>query len=758
MAFAIMKKIVPLIAVLFLAFLTLRLNKPPEVVSDNAPDSVFSAKRAYTYLKVVAGAPHSTGTEENKIVRQYIADVCRGMGLETQMQNTTSVRKEGSSVIAANVYNVIATLKGKQGNGKRLLVMSHFDSQPNTPGAGDDGAGVAAMLEVARIITASKKTFNNDIVFLFTDAEESGLSGAQGFAQDTVMLKSIGFVLNVEGRGNSGVSMMFEVNPENGWAVRQYMQAAKYPVGNSMAYEVYKNLPNDTDYTIFRRAGISGLNSGFVDGYVNYHSPNDKPENLDLRSLQHHGDNLLGLVKHLGNISLEQTKAPDITFFNVSGYWMMSYSSSLNIVLLIACSVLLVVLIVMGFRKKQVNVKGVVSGFFIYFGTLILMLLIGFGVTKLVLMMYPFYGRFYSSNSYNSAHYFIALTAIEATVFAFMYQWLSKKLALQSLLTGVLILEVILLNLFYIVMPSAAFLLLLPILSSIIGNIIVLHRGEQEKSYSDAWIVINILCLIPAMLWLPLTISQMYTIFGLEIIAAGIALVLGILLGLMLPVLVSAFEFRPKLIGIIAAVIFVISIVTGHLTSGFDEEHPLQSAVTYQLRGEENKAFWLTRSKTTDEWSQQFFPEFEMEFGRMKSEAPLLSLGLPTATVVSDTIVNNIRLLRIHCAAGRDALTLALTIHTKDLALDATVIGPAGGVPQAKKAAGPFSGVYYTGLDSRGFDVILELTPNTPLEFTLLDRSMGLPKFDGIKDQPDWIIHGNGSASNTIQVTKKFTW
>lgn len=100
------------------------------------------------------------------------------MGLETQMQNTTSVRKK-EALSLPPMYNVIATLKGKQGNGKRLLVMSHFDSQPNTPGAGDDGAGVAAMLEVARIITASKKTFNNDIVFLFTDAEESGLSGAQ---------------------------------------------------------------------------------------------------------------------------------------------------------------------------------------------------------------------------------------------------------------------------------------------------------------------------------------------------------------------------------------------------------------------------------------------------------------------------------------------------------------------------------------------------------------------------------------------------
>ena len=51
-----------------------------------------------------------------------------------------------------------------------------------------------------------------------------------------------------------------------------------------MAVEVYRILPNDTDFTEFRESGrFTGLNSAYIDGSAVYHSPEDRPAYQDPR-------------------------------------------------------------------------------------------------------------------------------------------------------------------------------------------------------------------------------------------------------------------------------------------------------------------------------------------------------------------------------------------------------------------------------------------------------------------------------------------
>ena len=71
--------------------------------------------------------------------------------------------------------------------------------------------------------------------------------------------------------------------------------AVPYPVATSFAVEVYRILPNDTDFSPFRDSGrFTGLNSAYIDGSATYHTPEDRPEYMDRRSLQHLGGNALG--------------------------------------------------------------------------------------------------------------------------------------------------------------------------------------------------------------------------------------------------------------------------------------------------------------------------------------------------------------------------------------------------------------------------------------------------------------------------------
>lgn len=85
--------------------------------------------------------------------------------------------------------NVMATLKGTDATDNRVLIISgHLDSRAtdvmdssiDAPGANDDGSGVAAMMELARIM--SKREFPFTIVFVAVVGEEQGLYGAKYLA------------------------------------------------------------------------------------------------------------------------------------------------------------------------------------------------------------------------------------------------------------------------------------------------------------------------------------------------------------------------------------------------------------------------------------------------------------------------------------------------------------------------------------------------------------------------------------------------
>ncbi len=110
--------------------------------------------------------------------------------------------------------NVVATLKGTDPNDDRkILISAHLDTRAaldndNTgfaPGANDDGSGVAAILELMRIMSVRK--FPATIVFMAVSGEEHGLYGAKFMAEKAKAEKwNIIAMLNNDMIGNSGSS------------------------------------------------------------------------------------------------------------------------------------------------------------------------------------------------------------------------------------------------------------------------------------------------------------------------------------------------------------------------------------------------------------------------------------------------------------------------------------------------------------------------------------------------------------------------
>jgi len=110
--------------------------------------------------------------------------------------------------------NVVATLRGTDpDDDRKILISAHLDSRAASdsdnigfaPGANDDGSGVAAVLELVRIM--SQRKFPATIVFMAVSGEEHGLYGAKYMAEKAKKENwNIIAMLNNDMIGNSGSS------------------------------------------------------------------------------------------------------------------------------------------------------------------------------------------------------------------------------------------------------------------------------------------------------------------------------------------------------------------------------------------------------------------------------------------------------------------------------------------------------------------------------------------------------------------------
>jgi len=240
-----------LLFIIVIAFGSFYQNKPPRVVTKDAPAELFSAERAMAHLPYICTKPHSIGTIEHLRIRNYLIDILKSMGLTPELQIAEVYYPD--SYTAATIGNIIVKIPGTN-NTKPVLVMGHYDSVDDSYGASDDGSAIVTMLETLRVLK-TQDPLMNDIIFLFTDGEESGLLGARAFLEQHPLAKDIGLVLNFEASGTSGQSMLFETSKDNRWIISEFAKAAPYPVANSMNYEVYRNMPNSTDLTPFKDQG-----------------------------------------------------------------------------------------------------------------------------------------------------------------------------------------------------------------------------------------------------------------------------------------------------------------------------------------------------------------------------------------------------------------------------------------------------------------------------------------------------------------------
>ncbi|MEL7377124.1 MAG: M20/M25/M40 family metallo-hydrolase, partial [Bacteroidota bacterium] len=437
-------------------------------VSENQLESEgpndFSIDRVMGHLQVISDDIHYIGSPYHREVQSYLVSELEALGLNVEVQRQRIFRIREDHTQGTHVENVIARIKGT-GTGKSLLVMSHYDAAaPHSYGASDAGSGVATILEAARVFTHQNEQPTNDIIFLFTDAEEAGMLGARAFIEHHPLSKNVGLALNFEARGSGGPSyMLMETDGKNGKLLEEFTKANPQAINaNSLVYSIYKLMPNNTDSTPLREiAGIKSFLFAYLDDFFDYHTAQDTWQRIDRSSLAHQADYLMKCMNHFAFSDLKNLEAEDDhVFINLPFIKLLRYPYSWNLPLLIIGFLLFIGLVAAGIKRKQINLKNSLRGFIPFFVTLLGNCLLTFGLWQLILIIHPGYKDILHGFPYNGYYYLGGFMALNVSLAFVIYRkWISKH-QWRDLIVAPLLFWLIINLLMVLFLPGGSFLII----------------------------------------------------------------------------------------------------------------------------------------------------------------------------------------------------------------------------------------------------------------------------------------------------------
>lgn len=739
--------------------------RPPAPVPASAPAERFSAARADAHLREITRAPHPVGTEEHARVREYLVAELRRLGLETQVQEATAVAGEAWGSRAATVRNVLARVPGSASTGA-VLLMAHYDAVPGSYGAGDDATGVTAILETLRALKAGPP-LRNDLLVLFSDAEEVGLLGAHAFHDEHPWARGVSLVLNFEGRGHTGPVLMFETSRGNGALVREAAAALRHPSGNSLMADVYRRLPNDTDVSVFLRSErpYHALNFGFIGGHTHYHTPLDRADELNPATLQHHGEYALALARRFGGADLRRLDAPDRVYFDLplAGFVHYPFAWALP---LAALGVLgLATALAFAVRRRALTAKGAAMGL----AALLLSVALAAGIAtfgwRAVLAIHPGYRWILQGDTYNAAWYFAAFAALVTAATLAVYALLGRRASAADLAVAPLVAWTALALFTALSLPGGSYLFVWPLLLALAA--FALSAASNGTSVRRAAALA--LLAVPALLVFPPLLRALEVGLTLNALAAPMV-VLALLLALLAPQL--AVVARPWRWAPAAALLGagVIALIGGAATSGFSEEDKKPNSVAYLLDSDSNQAYWFSLDPAPDAWTGQFLGE-RPERGSLaqlgvagagdalRASAPAVAIPAPTVTVVADTPVAAGRRLTLRVASPQGAQRTSVFLLDRLQAADVEVNGrrmddaPPG---RLHPVAGGRLLTYYAA-PPEGFELRFTVQPADSVPLRVTESRYGLPALPGasVRPRPEWMMSKPFITTDMTVVTRK---
>ena len=762
------KKAIALLLIIVAIYWSFSALMPSKVTSLDAADNLFSTQRALVHLKEISKETHYVGSTGHETVRNYIIKELNDLGLETQIQEGYSYHEKWGYVVKSK--NILARIKGSD-NTKALMLLSHYDSRSHSSlGASDAGSGVVTILEGLRAFLSDKKTPKNDIIILISDAEELGLFGANLFVNEHNWAKDVGLVLNFEARGSGGPSyMLVETNGGNQKLIEGFIKAnPKYPVANSLAYSIYKMLPNDTDLTRFREDGdIDGFNFAFIDDHYDYHTALDNYERLDKETLEHQGTYLMPLLNYFSEANLNNLKSDsDNVYFNVPLFKTVSYPFSWILPMLILAVLIFIALVFYGINKRTLNSKHIVIGILPGIAALLINGGIGYFGWDILTSIYPQYNEILHGFPYNGHMYIWAFALLSLAVCMWLYNKVYKPENTASLVVPPLFAWLIICGVIAFKLKGASFFII-PAFFTLISLFILVRQKHPN-------LILMTLLLFPTLLILAPFIKMFPVGLGLKTIIATTLLV-----SLIFSLCISVFGFS-RFKNRWSYLLFLLALgcfISAHINSGFNEENPKPNSLVYILDTDTNSAIWATNDHLLDDWTKAYLTETPDEAGSLNKDtlqskyksvftytkkANIKPIKTPYVDKQLDTIIDNVRHVKLFISPQRSVNRLVFSADTTAQFFSFNINGLDLPKEKGKGVFGNRKGTRLVGFhvsDESTIEMTFTVPSDQKTEFTLFESSYDILDNDlfRVPERPDDMIAKPFILNDAVIIKKTIT-
>lgn len=724
--------------ILVMAIVALSHLMPPAEVPASAPATEFSAERAIENLKVIAREPHPTGSIANARVRDYIVEQLRLQGLEPRIQRTgiaSSMDIFPGPYGAGTVENILARLKGSNSTGA-VLLMAHYDSVAAAPGATDDGSGVVTLLETLRALRIGAPP-RNDVIIVFTDGEELGAVGVQGFVDEHPWAKEISVALNLDAGGSCGPASISETKHLHEWLVHEIAKTVPHPLTASL--DVFPRWAG-LDSTELDSA-IPTLDGGYSGCRTAYHTRMDNLQDLDPRSIQDEGNYTLAVARDLANLDLKRTPAKHrLVYFTFFGR-LIIYPMAWVLPLMIITLALFVGVLRLAFRRGHLSGRGLGL-------SLLLWPTAAAAASGAVAFLWWVLQALHLVNSsfesaYNAPTYALGFLAFTIAATSSLYVTFRRKAGALDLAMSAFLLCMALLVLTYFFAPGTSFLLMWPLFFALLplGVGLALDRPDSKLLR-----LVQLICAgIPVFLFTLLIWDLAILESGVMQTMVSLTIFTVVLLALLAPQLEVMTAHRKWLLPGACTVLSLSFISFGAFHSGYDALHPRPDSIAYWLNADTGKGSWISLDERPDGWTSQFLTGgiernkidiFGAPGGEsvLKTDAPPLKLPAPKIVTLDDSVSGNERILHLRLTSLRHADVLWVALE-KVTVLRATI----GGKKLPSKTVEPNDrlwGFYYAvpPLDGIELDIAVGLADAPRL--TLTDQTHGLSDIPGLHIKP----------------------
>ncbi|MGW6735861.1 M20/M25/M40 family metallo-hydrolase [Streptomyces sp. NPDC055013] len=718
----------------------------PSPAGSGAPVGQFSAERAEPYIERIAAEPRPMGSAANAEVREYLVERFRALGLRAEVEATTAADSyPDHASVAGRAANIRATLPGTEGKG-RVLIVAHYDSVFTGPGATDDGMGVATVLETARALKSGPAP-RNTVEFLLTDGEEPGSIGAKAFTDSS----SAGdpkhtVILNLEARGTTGPVVMFETGKDNSAFLSALSDHT--PFVTSMSDEIYRLLPNDTDLSVFKKAGFTGMNFAVVGGSARYDTELDNLSAQRQGTLQDMGSTVLAAARQLADRDIAPPGAGSSTYFTVFGL-LVSYPQWLGPVLAALAAVAIAVVLWLSRRRGVLRLRGLA----LVAGTLPLPLIgsavLGYLGWTVLVMIRPHYAAFTFGDPYRPGPAVAGLVVLTLAVCLCWLLWMRRRTDAFAVSAAALCWFAVLALLTAVVLPGASYLFVWPALFGAAGLAVGLRLPEKSP-----WLAPALCAAAPPaiVLFVPL-LAILFPTIGLAFVSAALVIVALLLLPL-LPALLPL--PRRRAVPVTVAVIALLGtalVGVGGARDGVDGRHPAQVALFYVQDADTGTASWYSGADSGQPWVSRYtkgakspaekdVPALIGPGGYRKGPARGGSTSLPEAEVTGRrSLGGDVREVRLRLSSDATATALSFYADTRGTKLvDVTVEGRRMPGGQNRPSSTPWKWGCHLVAPADGYDVVLRLRGDAPLPLRLLAYRADVPAAALTSPRPATIV------------------